>query len=632
MDFSNNQHPTTSEEACARPSSIPRKRKATTAIYARKRAVAACQPCWDRDTSNLAILNRINHVVTLLDHQSLQLKSCLSHQGAHTKSKDPQPQFQGPASDNSSGFQCHSTAARGKDLPADVEDVLNSLDLPEFPAARINCESILRWPIFSNIVPQTHSFVLEFCDDESSDNTSAAYSKNAGQARRGAYSNIIQEENFITLSQKFLTYVHVKNPILDVAKFKLLVREASENGPGWDGPSCLVLIACALGCLAGPFCPESTLYETPESSRSVELSLTNLGSAQAFCLAAKKRLGLLQPSLLYVQCLFLFGVFEMYMLKPQQAWFYFQHASLQLQTHFWKKSQNRAAEEPITSHLERRLEQRLYWSCMKTECELRCEVPLPPSGITRLNFPDQFPSPPTEMASPSALPANLENSDQAIQPEEEKSWFYYLAEISFRRMFNRMVATMNSNWKSGWTEDIHTTMEQCAQFEEEIDIWCAHIPPKITWDVSRASTDELSYYIHGRAMSCREIIHRPFLYNVIHHMGSDNSHWLQATALAKKCLQLCVENAFHLSSHSRHHGTWYVARTSVTRALLLLAAARSGKIELPERWKDAVEVCMMTVQKWYDEAPDLKQAASVVQIIINETFDESSMASGCTSN
>lgn len=98
-------------------------------------------------------------------------------------------------------------------------------------------------------------------------------------------------------------------------------------------------------------------------------------TAQAFYLAAKKRLGLLHPSLLYVQCLFFCGVFEMYNLQPQQAWFYFHQASMQLQTHLWRKSQIRYPSDTSISHrpnpqerrLEQRLEQRLYWSCMKTE-------------------------------------------------------------------------------------------------------------------------------------------------------------------------------------------------------------------------------------------------------------------------
>lgn len=51
----------------------------------------------------------------------------------------------------------------------------------------------------------------------------------------------IQEEDFIPLSKRFLTYVHVKNPILDVPEFASYVKTAAETGLQWDGPSCLVV-------------------------------------------------------------------------------------------------------------------------------------------------------------------------------------------------------------------------------------------------------------------------------------------------------------------------------------------------------------------------------------------------------
>jgi hypothetical protein len=148
---------------------------------------------------------------------------------------------------------------------------------------------------------------------------------------------------------------------------------------------------------------------------------------------------------------------------------------------------------------------------------------------------------------------------------------------------------------------------------------CSHIPPKLSLDNSKASNDELAYYIRGRALSCRELIHRPFLYYVV-HQPPDESFSPEVMARAKTCLELCVENAFHAYPHHRHHGTWYVARTSLTRALLLLAAARSRKIELPESWRYSVEVSMLTVQKWCNESTDLKRAASMIQNIIRDTF------------
>jgi hypothetical protein len=81
-----------------------------------------------------------------------------------------------------------------------------------------------------------------------------------------------------------------------------------------------------------------------------------------------------------------------------------------------------------------------------------------------------FPSPPTELTSPSAYDRG-DTLDDDIFPEEEKSWFYYLAEISYRRMMNRAMAVMARSGEQGWTDNISETMEHCKEFNEQIDLW-----------------------------------------------------------------------------------------------------------------------------------------------------------------
>lgn len=79
------------------------------------------------------------------------------------------------------------------------------------------------------------------------------------------------------------------------------------------------------------------------------------------------------------------------------------------------------------------------------ESELRCEIPLPPSDITRFGFPDVFPSPPEEISAPRdkhSDPSQFPESEHGVEVEVERSWFYYLAEISFRKMMNRAISTL----------------------------------------------------------------------------------------------------------------------------------------------------------------------------------------------
>lgn len=115
------------------------------------------------------------------------------------------------------------------------DDILRILDEPKFPSAVNNCESILRWPIFNRLSGDVRSFVLESTDSINPNGTPTPKPGQSEAVGRG-----IQEDDFVPLSKRFLAYVHIKNPVLDIADFQSKVRSAVENGPTWDGSSCLV--------------------------------------------------------------------------------------------------------------------------------------------------------------------------------------------------------------------------------------------------------------------------------------------------------------------------------------------------------------------------------------------------------
>ncbi|KAI8672282.1 Zn(2)-C6 fungal-type domain-containing protein [Fusarium sp. Ph1] len=611
------------------------KRPRTAAMYQRKRAVTACQSCRLRktkcdnvrpacgfcskngaqciypgpetsdystfDPASLTILDRLNHVVTLLESRPLAVIAQPSEVSQQVSEAPMSVNFLTSAA---------PTAETTTNLPE--IDILQTLDIPGFPSTANNCEGVLHWPIFEGLVPDVHSFILESAKEDS------------GQAetiRTGSLGRGVQEDDFIPLSKKFLAYVHVKNPILDVADYKAQVRDAAENGPRWDGPSCLVV--CPPDTLSKPLLmTDPGINSTPESIRSSMSAYVDQDTASSYYLAAKKRLGLLQPSLLNTQCLFFCGVYEMYCLRPLEAWSHFNRACVDLRNLLWLRSQRRSPENHAVSRETHRLEQRLYWSCVKSEYELRLEIPLPPSGIAHCDYPDMFPSPPTELASPTAQNQALDTLQDDIVPEEEKSWFYYLAEISYRRMMNRVLAVMARDGERGWIDNIGDTIKQCKDFSEQIDIWHSHIPPQIDLKDDEMSNNELAQFVKNREISCREWIHRPLLFYVIHQNPSD-PHYDEALPLAQKCLQLSVKHLFRIFGHNRHHGTWYIARSCITRALTLLAAAKSGRIPMPERWKDALEVARWTIHRWSTEAPDLQWAEHVLDNILRSVARDS---------
>ncbi|OTB17820.1 hypothetical protein K445DRAFT_263021 [Daldinia sp. EC12] len=211
------------------------------------------------------------------------------------------------------------------------------------------------------------------------------------------------------------------------------------------------------------------LNGAPDSSTSSSATTIDQATALSYYLGAKKRLGLLEPSILQVQRLFLCGVFGMYLLKPLRAWSYFHQASVSFRNFVWMQTQTRVGGIFETQ----RLEQRLHWSCMKSGLEIRPEIPLPSSGIARFDYPDMFPSPPSELASPSSQPQELGGLPPDIGPEEERSWFYYLAEISYRRMMNRAVVTLRRNGENDWIRDIESILKRSDDLDEQIKVWFA---------------------------------------------------------------------------------------------------------------------------------------------------------------
>lgn len=51
----------------------------------------------------------------------------------------------------------------------------------------------------------------------------------------------VDEEDVHHLVQRYLHFVHVKNPILDPETLILLSRQVAETGIAWDPASCLVV-------------------------------------------------------------------------------------------------------------------------------------------------------------------------------------------------------------------------------------------------------------------------------------------------------------------------------------------------------------------------------------------------------
>jgi hypothetical protein len=263
----------------------------------------------------------------------------------------------------------------------------------------------------------------------------------------------------------------------------------------------------------------------------------------------------------------------MYTLRPIPSWNHFHQASTTYQLYLKLTCGPNAGDAfcPNLQHLalktklERRIEQSLYWSCFKSECEFRVELPLPQSEIAEFEYPNLFPSPPSPAASdasPHTTPASAIHQTDDLDfhvlggPEtvagsplvhsdnldvhhhskrlcnEEESWYYYLTEIALRRIGNRIINTFYRQDHCSWM-DIKPLISIALEFETQVSAWSANLPPAMqqyettstiraprfdltTNDRHSSASKELSWATENRLLEMRSWLYQPFLYYAIH--------------------------------------------------------------------------------------------------------------------
>lgn len=334
----------------------------------------------------------------------------------------------------------------------------------------------------------------------------------------------------------------------------------------------------------------------------------------------------------------------MYTLRPMLSWQHFHQAAITYQMYlktnarlldsFTIIEQSHAHLQPGSAAYRKqaRLEQRLYWSCFKSESEFRVELPLPQSEIADYEFPKLFPSPPSPpspaqyvtgagatdpMPDGTSFPhtTGLDNAGTVRQTE---SWYYYLTEVALRRIGNRIINTFFTGNRESWML-IEPYLDIAVEFEAQVSSWYANLPPTMqryeTNSTIRAPrresvagieidvvSQELSWATENRLLEMRSWLYQPFLYHLIHAkpqrlssqpLGSPTaySNSARSTSIAPDSAgvlwNLIVRgiecNLTILETRSlphRHHGLWYDLRAIMCASLILLAIVKSGYIDL----------------------------------------------------
>ncbi|ETS84593.1 hypothetical protein PFICI_02618 [Pestalotiopsis fici W106-1] len=376
------------------------------------------------------------------------------------------------------------------------------------------------------------------------------------------------------LLDNFFSFVHIKNPILSENQTRRLVKRVFSEGIGWDEESCLALIICANGAIARSFFAES-------------MSAARMRQSQAPALyqAAQKRLGIVMAShgLIAAQCLFLFGVYKMCLLQPHDAWRMFLQALAACQQFKFLAGETDAATPRASAHAE----ECIYWSCWKSERELRWVLSLPDFGELANDHPKSFPS----------LPETLNEGEQLT------GWYFYLSEISLWRLSTRARRDMEIFHSKSNNPSLESLVDLSHELEEKGAEWSQSLAPDVNLDLfdNKNESEVLRFILRGHVTSYYEAIWWPFVYAVV---NQGNASPLVVSCAAKGlAVHLECLNINRTGFRYRHHGTWLLLQSCLRSALVLLAASRSetAAVLLPAGWETLVRDTIDMLRYWRSE-------------------------------
>lgn len=130
-------------------------------------------------------------------------------------------------------------------------------------------------------------------------------------------------------------------------------------------------------------------------------------------------------------------------------------------------------------------------------------------------------------------------------------------------------------------------------------------------------TQELQFVLQARLSDFREKLYRPFLYLAI-HLPLTDPRQQTLTPYLHRCVDACLSFLRRGTPRHRHHGTWYENRGMFLKSLLLVAVAKSGRMQMPPSWRDGTDLCIAGLRFWEAEAPDLRAARDALCSILAE--------------
>ncbi|KAG7665267.1 ZCF27 [[Candida] subhashii] len=237
----------------------------------------------------------------------------------------------------------------------------------------------------------------------------------------------------------------------------------------------LILVVCAIGVISTPVELENLSNYANSKEEANSLKIGCIDSSTAFegvpksfprerVQIASKLVSytelltiafpfLLQPNtLLTVQYYLLLSQYSLYIMSPLLAYRQITTAS-QHMMYFLKKTNDEELSQTKRESIDR-----LFWSCLKLECELSVELSpfVPLSGITQTEQPSSFPKIPDPLSEELRTQYKDIVVRLAQKYDDEYTWYYFLTEIAVRKVDNKMfdeIYSLENSLKHVWDSD-----------------------------------------------------------------------------------------------------------------------------------------------------------------------------------
>ncbi|KAI9147125.1 hypothetical protein HJFPF1_13157 [Paramyrothecium foliicola] len=480
----------------------------------------------------------------------------------------------------------------------------------------ISTDRVLQWPVFQELLSPLRRFrfvdvngfeTYTYLGDLVSQSTALAATRPSHLEsinEPSATVNISTDRADIdNLVNRYFKRVNIKNPILSRLVVSRYCRDYCEHGALFNLETCLVLLICALGAISTEFDPQdkgsSDLHGSSGShARQPDASrMANLKLGHCYFVAAEKRLGmaLSATSNLAVQCLCLAGIYQMYAVRPMRALGMF-HAAGSLLQSLLSTGSDLVEEDP-------QVDSSLFWTCFKSEREILAEIPVSSPTLREPASPTSYP-PPHGPASSS--------SDEWVAAEED-SWYFLLSEMTLRRIANQIAEVVCNYIDNGQPRNVEELIPDIAAFEQKLERYRELLAPAVNFpDVPQPASTEWQQYSRGRYYRVLELMHRPFLFAIL-HAPDPGAYDPSIRRLAEKALCNAHRYLLHSVTSHRHHGTWLQIRNELREASLLLAASRSpANLAMPDRWEEGVAKTLATFEYWSWEYPPCQTYTDVI--------------------